>query len=171
MQIVQNYKLPSLYLRIAIGSAYLWEVADRLGMLGVNGKPHVSWGDWEHFIAYAAQVMSFLPASLIPVLAALATIGEAVFGLLILLGLFTRQAALGSGTLSLGFAVAMAISFGIESPLGYSVFTLSAGSFLLATLPNYSWSLDSRLMNKKINKQLGIYQDRNSFEAVFNHKF
>lgn len=171
MQIVQNYKLPSLYLRIAIGSAYLWEVADRLGILGANGKPHVSWGDWAHFLGYATQVMSFLPSSLIPLFAVLASIGEAIFGLLILLGLFTRQAAIGSGALGFCFAMAMAISFGIESPLGYSVFTLSAGSFLLATLPNYAWSIDSWLMNKRINKQLGIYQDRNSFEAVFNHKF
>lgn len=138
-----NPKLPSLYLRIAIGSAYLWEVADRLGILGANGKPHVGWGDWAHFITYARTVMSFLPAGVIPFFATLATIGEGVFGALILVGLFTRLAAIGSGILSLCFAIAMAISFGIDSPLGYSVFTLSAASFLLATLPDYKWSIDA----------------------------
>src|SRR3954453_6460900 len=99
MKITQNTKLPQLYLRIAIGSAYLWEVADRLGILGANGKPHVGWGDWSLFMPYANQVMAFLPASIIPLFAIIATIGEASFGLLILLGLFTRQAAIGSGIL------------------------------------------------------------------------
>lgn len=166
MQLVQNFKLASLYLRIAIGSAYIWEVADRLGILGANGKPHVGWGDWAHFMAYASQVMGFLPAWLIPPFAVIATIGEALFGLLILLGLFTRQAAIGSGVLGFCFAMAMALSFGIESPLGYSVFTLSAASFLLATLPSYAWSFDSWMQHRRINKQLGIYQDKSSMEAV-----
>ncbi|MGN8067702.1 DoxX family protein [Mucilaginibacter sp. 22184] len=166
MQLTQNFKLPSLYLRVAIGSAYLWEVADRLGVLGAHGRPHVGWGDWPHFVDYARQVMSFLPASVIPALATLATIGEAVFGFLILIGLFTRQAAIGSGILGFCFALAMAISFGIESPLGYSVFTLSAASILLASLPSYAWSIDSLLSHQKINKQLSIYQDKNGVETV-----
>jgi putative oxidoreductase len=161
MQLIQNFKLASLYLRVAIGSAYLWEVADRLGILGANGQPHVGWGDWKHFIAYASQVMSFLPVSLIPAFAIIATLGEAVFGFLILIGLFTRMAAVGSSILSFCFAIAMALSFGIESPLGYSVFTLSAASLLLATLPAYSWSMDSLLSTRKINKHLNIYQDQN----------
>ncbi|CAN5533234.1 hypothetical protein BH09BAC6_BH09BAC6_04360 [soil metagenome] len=149
MQLIQNYKLPSLFLRLAIGSGYLWEVADRLGCWGGNGQPHVGWGDWMHFTAYARQVMSFLPAGIIPTLAVAATIGEAVFGLLLITGLFTRIAAVGSGLLSCCFALAMAISFGIESPLGYSVFTLSAASLLLATLPEYSYSFDLWLKNKE----------------------
>jgi putative oxidoreductase len=146
---LKYFRFSTLYLRIAIGSAYLWEVADRLGIFGANGQPHVGWGDWEHFIAYSRTVMSFLPASLIPALATIATLGEAVFGLVLLIGLFTRAAAIGSGILGLCFALAMAISFGIESPLGYSVFTLSAASFLLATLPSYAWSVDSWLSRKK----------------------
>ena len=151
MQNIQNSKLPSLYLRLAIGSAYLWEVADRLGILGANGRPHVGWGDWAHFLAYAQQVMSFVPAGFVPALAVLASICEGTFGLLLIVGLFTRFAAIGSGILSFCFAVAMAISFGIDSPLGYSVFTLSAASFLLATLPQYKWSVDSFLRKMKVN--------------------
>lgn len=146
-------KIISLYLRIAIGVAYLWEVADRLGFLGAHGKPHVGWGDWSHFVAYAGDVMRFMPASVVPVLAFLATIGEGLFGLLLLLGLFTRFAAIGSGILSFCFAVAMAISFGIDSPLGYSVFTLSAASFLLATLPEYAFSVDAlRLKSIRVSE-------------------
>ncbi|HTI59864.1 DoxX family protein [Mucilaginibacter sp.] len=141
-------KLPSLYLRIAIGSAYLWEVADRLGVLGRNGQPHVGWGDWPHFVAYSRQVMGFLSPGFVPALATLATIGEGLFGALILIGLFTRMAAIGSAILSFCFAIAMAISFGIESPLGYSVFTLSAASLVLASMPAYAWSIDSQLSKK-----------------------
>lgn len=143
MQIFQPSKLPQFCLRVTAGTAYLWEVADRLGLLGAHGQPHVGWGDWAHFTAYAKQVMAFLPAGMVPVLATLATIGEGVFGLLLIMGLFTRFAAVGSGILSFCFAVAMAVSFGIESPLGYSVFTLSAASFVLAGLQGHAWSLDN----------------------------
>ncbi|MFB9843408.1 cupin domain-containing protein [Mucilaginibacter ginsenosidivorans] len=148
MKIVQNTKFPQLFLRVAIGSAYLWEFTDRLGILGAHGQPHVGWGDWGHFIAYARQVMAFLPPGIVPVLAVIATVGEGLFGTLILIGLFTRTAAIGSGILSFCFALAMSVSFGIESPLGYSVFTLSAANFLLATLPTYEWSVDNWLTKK-----------------------
>ena len=153
-----NQKISSIYLRLAIGVSYLWEVADRLGLFGPNGHAHVSWGDWKHFIAYAKQVMSFLPDGIINPLATIATIGEGGFGLLLILGLFTRMAAIGSGILSLCFAIAMAISFGIESPLGYSVFTLSAASFLLAGMSQYSWSFDKWLASRIVNKKLTAYQ-------------
>ncbi|MDR3695660.1 cupin domain-containing protein [Mucilaginibacter sp.] len=164
---IQNSMLPSIYLRVAIGSAYIWEVADRLGFLGPNGKPHVGWGDWAHFLAYAHQVMSFLPTGMVPVLAILATIGEATFGLFLIMGLFTRVAAIGSGLLSFSFACAMAISFGIDSPLGYSVFTLSAASFLLAALPGYAWSLDAWLMGRTVNKRLASGAAKVFFIAGF----
>ncbi|SEP02171.1 Uncharacterized membrane protein YphA, DoxX/SURF4 family [Mucilaginibacter gossypiicola] len=155
-----NQKFSSIYLRLAIGVSYLWEVADRLGLFGPNGHPHVGWGDWKHFIAYAKQVMSFLPDGIVNLLATIATIGEGGFGLLLILGLFTRMAAIGSGVLSLCFAIAMAISFGIESPLGYSVFTLSAASFLLASLTQYSWTLDKWLTTRLVNKKLSAYQSQ-----------
>jgi putative oxidoreductase len=153
-----NQKISSIFLRLAIGSSYLWEVADRLGFFGPNGQPHVGWGDWKHFIAYAKQVMSFLPAGIVNPLATIATIGEGGFGLLLILGLFTRLAALGSGILSLCFAIAMAISFGIDSPLGYSVFTLSAASFMLAGASQYFWSLDNWFASRVVNKKLAAYQ-------------
>lgn len=143
MTLANNFKVPSLFLRLAIGIPYLWFVSDRLGFLGKNGQPHVGWGDWTHFMIYARQTMSFLPGSVVPAFAVMATIGEGLFGLLLLTGLFTRMAALGSGILSLLFALSMAVSFGIESPLGYSVFTVSAASFLLACIPEYPWSVDN----------------------------
>ena len=147
MQLIKNYIIPSLYLRIAIGCSYLWEVADRLGILGAHGQPHVGWGDWSHFMDYAHQTMAFVPGPLVPAFAVIATICEGTFGLLLLVGLFTRFAAVGSCLLGLLFALSMAISFGIDSPLGYSVFTVSAASLLLASISSYKYSIDS-LLNK-----------------------
>lgn len=147
MQLIKNYSFPSIALRATLATSYLWEVADRLGFFGAHGQPHVGWGDWQHFMTYARQVMNFLPGTIIPTLAVVATIGEAAIGLLLMAGLFTRIAASLSCLLSLVFALSMAISGGIESPIGYSVFTVSAASLLLATLPGYKWSIDS-LLNK-----------------------
>ena len=130
-------------LRLAIGAGYLVFGLDRLGVWGPYGAKGVAWGDWPHFMAYAAQVMGFLPYAMANVLAVVATIGEIVFGAMLLVGLFTRLAAIGSGVLSLCFAVAMALSGGITSPMGSSVFTLSAASFLLATVTSYKWSIDN----------------------------
>jgi putative oxidoreductase len=144
-----NFSVPSLFLRLTLGISYLWFVADRFGLLGTNGSPHVGWGDWHHFVLYASQVMSFIPSRVVPFFAGLATLGEFSFGLLLVTGCFTRLAAIGSGLLSLLFAISMGISFGIESPLGYSVFTVSAASFLLAAIPSYQWSVDEWLSKKK----------------------
>jgi putative oxidoreductase len=136
-------KPAAFFLRIAIGTSYIWEVADRFGILGPHGHPHVGWGSWNYFLDFARQVMSFMPVSVVPALAVLATIGEGGFGILLILGLFTRQAAIGSGILSFCFGLSMAISFGIDSPLGYSVFTLSAASFLLAAQSDYIWAMEN----------------------------
>lgn len=148
-----KFQLPALLLRISIAVSYLWFVADRLGLLGVPGSPLVGWGNWKIFLEYAGQTMSFLPDICIPPLAIIATGGEFVVGSLLLLGLFTRIAALSSSILSLLFAVSMAVSFGIQSPLGYSVFTLSAASFLLATIPEFRWSLDRLREEREIKKR------------------
>lgn len=137
------------YLRLAIGAGYLVFGLDRLGAWGRYGAKCVSWGDWQHFIVYAAQVMGFLPYRLAGILAVTATIAEIAFGAMLLVGLFMRLAAIGSGVLSLCFAVAMAISGGITSPMAASVFTVSAGSFLLATVDGYKWSIDNLLMCRK----------------------
>jgi len=139
-----------LYLRIALAIGYLKLGGDRLGFWGPYGKAFVSWGDWKHFMEYASQVMGFLPSSLISIFAVAATIAEILFGILLLVGKWTRLAAIGSGVLTFLFAVSMAISNGIQDPIGYSVFTVSAASFLLATIPFYKWSIDERkpLKNK-----------------------
>jgi putative oxidoreductase len=111
------------YARLALGAAFLAAVASRLGLWG---------GSFDAFEAYTGEVLSFMPASTIPVLARAATVLELGFGIALVLGVGLRWATLGAAGLLLIFAVAMAISFGIREPLEYSVFSASACALLLA---------------------------------------
>lgn len=121
-------RLAMLYLRLSLGAAFLSGIADRFGLYGRN----VGYGDFNGFLEYTAKVNSFMPASTIPFLAWAATVLEFSFGIALVLGMWLRWAALGSALLLLLFATAMAISFGIKSPLDYSVFSASAGALVLA---------------------------------------
>src|SRR5262245_40570715 len=56
----------TVYLRLALGITFLAAVTDRFGVWGAPGAPNVSWGDFAHFLKYAAQVNAFLPPALIP---------------------------------------------------------------------------------------------------------
>jgi putative oxidoreductase len=118
-----------LYARFALGAAFLSGIADRFGLY--TGR-NVGYGNFAGFIDYTAKVNSFMPASTIPFLAWAATAAELSLGILLILGLWTRWVALGSALLLVLFGTAMAISFGIKSPLDYSVFSASAGAVLLA---------------------------------------
>jgi len=136
-----------LYLRLAMGIGFFYFGLDRLGAWGPYGKPWVSWGDWHHFSVRAHHLMSYLPYTMAEAFAMIATFIEVTGGFLLLVGLFTRQAAYACGGLAFCFAISMAITDGITSPMAYSVFTVSAASLLLATLPEYRYSLD-RLFHK-----------------------
>ena len=124
-------KFAEVYLRMALGAAFLSALADRFGLWGPPGKPGVAWGDFAHFTQYAAMVNSFLPAGVIPAVAWAATVAETTFALALILGIYKRVVTLGAAMLLLLFASAMTISFGIKAPLDYSVFGASAGAFLL----------------------------------------
>ncbi len=139
-----------LYLRLSAGGAYFIFGLDRLGAWGRYGAKNISWGDWDHFMKYASDVMSFLPLPVVNVLAIVATICEISFGIMLLTGIWIRVAAFGSGILALLFAISMAISSGITSPLSYSVFTLSAASFLLADCDEYKWSLERLFVKREV---------------------
>lgn len=121
-------RLAILYARIALGTAFLSAVADRFGLWGKYG----GWGNFATFTNYTAQVNSFMPAFIIPYLAWAATAAELALGIGLILGLWPRWMALGAAALLFLFGTAMAISFGIKSPLDYSVFSASAGAMLLA---------------------------------------
>lgn len=126
--ILAGEKLGVLYARVALGAAFLSAVADRFGLWGKYG----GWGNFANFEKYTAQVNSFMPSFIIPFLAWSATAAELLLGIALILGLLTRWVALGAAALLFIFGMAMAISFGIKSPLDYSVFSASAGALLLS---------------------------------------
>ncbi len=116
------------YARIALGAAFLSAVGSRFGLYGAN----VGWGNFANFTKYTAEVNSFMPAFTIPFLAWAATAAETICGITLIVGLWPRWAAIGSAALLALFGTAMAISFGIKSPLDYSVFSASGAAALLA---------------------------------------
>jgi putative oxidoreductase len=119
----------ALCARIALGAAFLSGIADRFGLY--RGR-NVGYGDFAGFVRYTAKVNSFMPPSTIPFLAWAATIAELFFGITLILGIWRVWVALGSAVLLLVFGTAMAISFGIKSPLDYSVFSASSAALLVA---------------------------------------
>jgi putative oxidoreductase len=141
--------IAQLYLRLALGAGFFIIGSDRLGLWGPYGKPWVSWGDWKHFSPYAHELMGFLPSGLAEALAMTATFIEVTAGPLLIIGLFTRWAALATALLTLCFAIAMSITNGIISPINYSVFTVSAASLLLSTMGGYTWSIDALLAARR----------------------
>ncbi len=119
-----------LYTRVALAAAFLSAVASRFGLWdGTLDLKHFA-----RFMQYAAQVNSFLPPSVIPFVAWGATVAETSLGVLLLVGLWPRWVALASAVLLALFGTAMAISFGLQSPLDYSVFSASGAAVLLALL-------------------------------------
>ena len=133
----------SVFLRLALGVSFLSAVGDRFGFWGAFGTPGVSWGEFSHFVAYTAQLNWFMPSATIPVLAWASTCAETLLGIALVLGAFTQIAAFLSGLLLLSFALVMTFALGLEAPLSFSVFSASAGAFLLATCSEIPWSVDS----------------------------
>ena len=121
-------QLGIFYLRIALGASFLSGIADRFGLY--TGR-NVGYGSFAGFLQYTAKVNSFMPAFMIPFLGWAATLLEFSFGIALVFAIWLRWAALGSSILLVLFGTAMAISFGIKSPLDYSVFSASAGAPVL----------------------------------------
>jgi putative oxidoreductase len=135
MHIQQN--IAALLLRVALASGFLSAVASRLNLWGTQSS------GWYKFVDYTAQMMSFIPKNYAPTMAILSTILEITFGLMLLLGYYTRYASFGAAALTLIFALTMSYSFGIKESFDYSVFVFSTGALLLATLPNHKWGIDN----------------------------
>ena len=132
----------SAFLRLALGFTFLSAVADRFGVWGAFGEPHVAWGTFARFVVYTGNLNWFLPRTIIPTLAIVATGAEIILGLLLLLGWRTRITALLSGTLCLLFALTMTVALGIKAPLDASVFVDAGAGFLLASCAEYPFSID-----------------------------
>jgi uncharacterized membrane protein YphA (DoxX/SURF4 family) len=139
-----------VFLRMALGVSFLSAVADRFGVWGAYGQPNVGWGNFSRFVAYTGKLNSFAPTALIPALAWAATFGEILLGLALIVGFFTRTAAFLSGLLLLVFALTMTFALGIKAPLDFSVFSASAGAFLLAGWGKYPFSIDALTKRKSV---------------------
>lgn len=115
-----------LYARIALAAAFLSAVSSRLGIWG---------GGWDSFEEWArTDVLAFMPAFAVKPLLVLATIAEATLGVLLLVGKWPRAVGLAAAALLASFALAMALSAGVRSPLEYSVFSASAAALLIARI-------------------------------------
>ena len=132
----------SVFLRFALAVSFLSAVADRFGLWGGSGEPHVAWGTFYKFVAYTGQLNWFLPSAAVPILAIVATCAETLLGILLVLGWQTRITALLSGVLLLLFAVTMTGALGIKAPLDASVFSAAGGALLLANCDEYPFSID-----------------------------
>jgi putative oxidoreductase len=117
-----------LYARIALGAAFLSAVASRFGLW----EKTVDLKHFASFIHFTAQVLSFIPAAFIPLLAWAATAAETTLGILLISGLWPRSVSLAAAILLAMFGTSMAISFGLESPMDYSVFSASGAAVLLS---------------------------------------
>ncbi|MDB5279855.1 MAG: DoxX protein [Ferruginibacter sp.] len=140
----KHQAIASLLLRLALAAGFLSAVASRLSLWGSRSS------GWKNFLTYTAEVNSFAPKSVIPSLAFTSTVLETLIAITLLVGYKTKLAALGATVLTLFFALAMSVSFGVKEPLDYSVFAVCAGAFLLTTMPCYRWSIDEKL--SKINR-------------------
>ena len=122
-------KIVKLFLRLSIAAGMLSAVADRFGIWYEEVS---SWGNWNTFLEYTGSLNPWFPASVIPVVGAIATIAEIVFAVCLLIGYKTALFAKLSGYLMLLFGIAMSFSLSIKAPLDYSVFAASAAAFALS---------------------------------------
>lgn len=132
-----NYTfLACWFLRITLAVGLLSAVGDRFGLWGPPGASNVAWGNWSHFLDYVAVLNGYAPATLIPALGWIATIAEVIIAIGLLVGWKLQEFSIAAGILLLAFALAMTVASGIKSPLDASVYTASAGAFLLSTIAN-----------------------------------
>jgi thiosulfate dehydrogenase [quinone] large subunit len=139
-------KIIKLFLRLAIGTAFLSAVADRFGWW--DEKVAV-WGSWNNFLGYTQLINPWVSDSLISTLGIIATAAEIVFGTLLIIGFKTEFFARLSGFLLLLFALSMSLSTGLKGAFDYSVFTASAGAFALSLMKEKYLELDNLIMEKE----------------------
>ncbi|MGC1655087.1 MAG: DoxX family membrane protein [Candidatus Sulfotelmatobacter sp.] len=128
LHIVNWERTGVFYARFTLGAAFLSAVAGRFGLW----EKTFDLKHFASFLEYAGEVLSFMPKASVPWLAWTATACETTLGILLVLGLWPRWVSLGSAVLLALFGTAMAISFGLKSPMDYSVYSASGAAVLLA---------------------------------------
>lgn len=126
-----SWKFALIFARIALASAFISAVADRLGLWGEMGQPGVSWGSMQGFYLHVAKLAPWAPGMAVPWLAWFVDILEAVLGIFLLAGVQLRRTAWVSGVLLLLFAVSMMAFQSLKLALNFSVLTCSACAFLI----------------------------------------
>lgn len=121
-------------LRLSLGVGFILPVLDRLGFLGAPGDIHVTWGNWTNFVNYTHSLMPYVSGQMASFFGLVATIGEGLCGILLIVGYKIKLAAYGSFALTLVFALSMLFFIGYRAPFNYSVFVVSFSSLLIATL-------------------------------------
>jgi hypothetical protein len=139
----EHFRLIPALLRIFIGIAFVSAIGDRLGLFGGPGTPAVSWGNFQNFVSYTAQVNSFLSGRIIPALAVVESFIEGGLGIAMLLGLEVPSVSIASAALLSMFGVAMTVSLGVSSQFRFAVFVLAAGAFEIANVDSTLLSLDA----------------------------
>lgn len=134
----------TVIVRTLMAADFLLAVGDRFGVLGPPGASGVSWGNFAHFVDYTRSTTTFLPGSLAPSLAVLATIAEITLGVALLVGVRLQLAALAAAFLLGSYGASMTISLPAAEQFHYNVFVLGAGMLTLATLRS-PFSLDAVL--------------------------
>lgn len=126
-------------LRVSLAAAFLSAVADRLGWWKPFGQG--SWGSMGAFADYTRQLVPFASGWLLTVIVWAATAIETTLGILLLTGWRPKLVGTASCLVLIAFGAAMAVSLGVESPLGYSVFTAASAAAayaILDTLPPHA---------------------------------
>lgn len=139
-----------LILRLALGIGFLMPVMDRMGLMGPYGANGVTWGDWKHFVDYTHTLVPFASRQMANIMSLLATIGELLFGICLIIGFRIKESALGAGFLTLGFGLCMAIFVSIKAPFSYPVFVFTGSAFVLSGTGHYQWSIDNYLGNREL---------------------
>jgi hypothetical protein len=121
-------------LRVALAFSFLSAVADRFVLWGQCGVARVAWGDFERFTAYTAQLLWFLPPSLVSPAAILATGTEVIVAGGLLVGWRLHWWAFAAAALLLSFALTMSCALGVKAPLDLSVWTAASAAFLLGVV-------------------------------------
>ncbi|PHR72994.1 MAG: DoxX protein [Arcobacter sp.] len=128
---INEKKYIIIFVRLSLGIAFLSAVLDRFGLWGNPGETNVAWGSFKLFEDYVFYLNPFLSIVLVKIVAYFVTILEVALGIMLILGFRLKAVALISATLLLIFALSMTFIMGIKVPLDYSVFSVSAASFLL----------------------------------------
>jgi uncharacterized membrane protein YphA (DoxX/SURF4 family) len=149
-------------MRLVVSAEFGLSVADRFGWLGPPGNG-VTWGNFAHFVSYTHQVNAFLPASVAPFLAVLATIFESMLAVALLLGIRIRLTAAGAAVLLCLFGTAMIASGLIESQFFYAVVVLASGAWLVSATVASLISVDRLLERRDHSPSPSLHTENTRF--------